>query len=111
MTGTLTVRENLMFSANLRLPSDISQKEKVQRVEDTLYELGLEKCADSKVCVLFIILIALLYCQIYHKSIILIIQPVSNNFIISLSSLAVDVILILIVNIIVIVVPFVNDIM
>ena len=47
--GTLTVRENLMFSANLRLPKVISQKEKEKKVEDTLYELGLQSCADSKV--------------------------------------------------------------
>jgi len=46
--GTLTVRENLMFSANLRL-SSMSQKDKRQRVEDTLQELGLTSCADTKV--------------------------------------------------------------
>ncbi len=32
--GTLTVRENLMFSANLRLPETISHEEKVRRVEE-----------------------------------------------------------------------------
>jgi len=47
--GTLTVRENLMFSANLRLPDSLSQKDKQQRVEDTLQELGLITCADTKV--------------------------------------------------------------
>jgi len=47
--GTLTVRENLMFSANLRLPNSVSQKDKRQRVEDTLQELGLTSCADTKV--------------------------------------------------------------
>ena len=47
--GTLTVRENLMFSANLRLPSDVNSKLKEQRVEDTLVELGLDHVADFKV--------------------------------------------------------------
>jgi len=47
--GTLTVRENLMFSANLRLPSSLSKKDKRQRVEETLQELGLTSCADTKV--------------------------------------------------------------
>jgi len=47
--GTLTVRENLMFSANLRLPKTFTPIEKDERVEDTIQELGLSKCADSKV--------------------------------------------------------------
>ena len=47
--GTLSVRENLMFSANLRLPESISRREKEKKVEDTIYELGLQACADSKV--------------------------------------------------------------
>jgi len=48
--GTLTVRENLMFSANLRLPESLSQKNKRQRVDETIQELGLTSCADTKVC-------------------------------------------------------------
>ena len=32
--GTLTVRENLMFSANLRLPESISTAEKEKRVNE-----------------------------------------------------------------------------
>jgi len=47
--GTLTVRENLMFSANLRLPESISVEEKARRVEEVIEELGLGKVADSKV--------------------------------------------------------------
>ena len=47
--GTLTVRENFMFSANLRLSKKITDEEKKQRVEDTVIELGLKACADSKV--------------------------------------------------------------
>jgi len=47
--GTLTVRENLMFSANLRLPDSLSQKEKHHRVTETIQELGLTSCANTKV--------------------------------------------------------------
>ncbi|XP_076840638.1 broad substrate specificity ATP-binding cassette transporter ABCG2 [Brachyhypopomus gauderio] len=47
--GTLTVRENLRFSAALRLPMSISQKEKEQKVERVIQELGLTKVADSRV--------------------------------------------------------------
>uniref|UniRef100_A0AAY4C1D2 ABC transporter domain-containing protein n=1 Tax=Denticeps clupeoides TaxID=299321 RepID=A0AAY4C1D2_9TELE len=47
--GTLTVRENLRFSAALRLPMSISQQEKDQRVEQLIKELGLSKVADSRV--------------------------------------------------------------
>ena len=43
------VRENLMFSANLRLPVSISKNEKQCRVEDTIELLGLWKCANSKI--------------------------------------------------------------
>ena len=50
--GTLTVRENLMFSANLRLPKSISHEEKKERVENTLLELGLTACSDTKVLAL-----------------------------------------------------------
>jgi len=46
--GTLSVRENLMFSANLRLSKVYSRQEKEHRVEDTIQQLGLAKCADSK---------------------------------------------------------------
>uniref|UniRef100_A0A8C4XZK0 ABC transporter domain-containing protein n=1 Tax=Gopherus evgoodei TaxID=1825980 RepID=A0A8C4XZK0_9SAUR len=47
--GTLTVRENLLFSAALRLPSSISFKEKEERVSQIITELGLSKVADAKV--------------------------------------------------------------
>ncbi|XP_072051508.1 broad substrate specificity ATP-binding cassette transporter ABCG2-like [Amphiura filiformis] len=47
--GTLTVRENLAFSAAIRLPSSVTRKEKCQRVEDVIAELGLIECADTKV--------------------------------------------------------------
>ena len=47
--GTLTVRENLMFSANLRLPGSFLRNDKRHRVEEILEELGLMTCADTKV--------------------------------------------------------------
>ncbi|KAL1023775.1 hypothetical protein UPYG_G00045960 [Umbra pygmaea] len=47
--GTLTVRENLRFSAALRLPSSVPLKEKEARVNHLITELGLTKVADTKV--------------------------------------------------------------
>ncbi|KAM4707996.1 broad substrate specificity ATP-binding cassette transporter ABCG2 isoform 2-T2 [Discoglossus pictus] len=47
--GTLTVRENLQFSAALRLPRSLRQKEKDERINQIIKELGLTKVADSKV--------------------------------------------------------------
>ena len=47
--GTLTVKENLYFSASLRLPLSMSWNEKKKRVERTIAELGLGGCADTKV--------------------------------------------------------------
>ncbi|NXP24697.1 ABCG2 protein, partial [Scytalopus superciliaris] len=47
--GTLTVRENLTFSAALRLPKSVKQQEKKERVNQIIKELGLSKVADSKV--------------------------------------------------------------
>ncbi|XP_073794813.1 broad substrate specificity ATP-binding cassette transporter ABCG2 isoform X1 [Danio rerio] len=47
--GTLTVRENLRFSAALRLPKSIKQREKDEKVERLIQELGLSKVADSRV--------------------------------------------------------------
>ena len=47
--GTLTVRENLYFSAALRLPSSMTWKEKRIRVKKIIDELGLTCCANTKV--------------------------------------------------------------
>ena len=49
--ATLTVRENLMFSANLRLPSSISEEEREERVDDIIAELGLKDCANTRVSI------------------------------------------------------------
>ena len=45
--GTLSVRENLSFSAALRL--NMSSKGRSARVDKVIRELGLESCADTKV--------------------------------------------------------------
>ncbi|NWX47037.1 ABCG2 protein, partial [Steatornis caripensis] len=47
--GTLTVRENLKFSAALRLPKSVKEQEKNERVNRIIKELDLSKVADSKV--------------------------------------------------------------
>ena len=47
--GTLTVRENLLFSAALRLPRSVSKVERENRVDGVLEDLGLTKVANSKV--------------------------------------------------------------
>ncbi|NWI22502.1 ABCG2 protein, partial [Sula dactylatra] len=52
--GTLTVRENLKFSAALRLPKSVKEQEKNERVNQIINELGLSKVADSKVGTQFI---------------------------------------------------------
>ncbi|ELU05928.1 hypothetical protein CAPTEDRAFT_106482 [Capitella teleta] len=54
VTGTLTVRENLMFSANLRISDSVPTKVRKEKVEETIKELGLQKCADSKIGTEFI---------------------------------------------------------
>nr|XP_023683404.1 ATP-binding cassette sub-family G member 2-like [Paramormyrops kingsleyae]XP_023683405.1 ATP-binding cassette sub-family G member 2-like [Paramormyrops kingsleyae] len=47
--GTLTVRENFRFSAALRLPTSITEKEKEEKVEQLIQLLGLGKVANSRV--------------------------------------------------------------
>ncbi|CAM8892909.1 unnamed protein product [Rhodiola kirilowii] len=44
--GTLTVRETLTFSANLRFPTTMSKQDIDEIIESTLQEMGLEDCAD-----------------------------------------------------------------
>ena len=47
--GTLSVRENLHFSAALRLPSHTTWEQRKLRVEKVINELGLSGCSDTKV--------------------------------------------------------------
>ena len=49
VSGTLTVRENLAFSANLRLPQNTTEEQKQAIVQLVIGQLGLEKCADARV--------------------------------------------------------------
>ncbi len=47
--GTLTVHKDLCFSAALRLPKSIRQREKDEKIERLIQELGVSKVADSRV--------------------------------------------------------------
>ncbi|KAI1082153.1 P-loop containing nucleoside triphosphate hydrolase protein [Whalleya microplaca] len=46
---TLTVRETLRYSANLRLPSHTTEEERMRIVEEVILELGLKDCANTKI--------------------------------------------------------------
>ncbi|KAK4788327.1 hypothetical protein SAY86_019646 [Trapa natans] len=46
LLGTLTVRETIMYSALLRLPTSMARQEVDEIVEGTIMELGLQDCAD-----------------------------------------------------------------
>lgn len=43
----LTVRETLMYAALLRLPGTLTRTEKLQRVDDIIVDLGLQKCRNT----------------------------------------------------------------
>ncbi|XP_068243394.1 protein white-like [Palaemon carinicauda] len=45
--GTLTVKEQLTFQANLRMDSGISSRDREARVEEVMMELNLVKCANT----------------------------------------------------------------
>ncbi|KAH6563261.1 hypothetical protein BASA62_008687 [Batrachochytrium salamandrivorans] len=49
MYTTLTVEETLMYSAFLRLPSDMSFSERIHRVNDTIMDLGLNGCRHARI--------------------------------------------------------------
>lgn len=46
---TLTVRETLRYSADLRLPPPTTQEERRAIVEQVILELGLKECADTRI--------------------------------------------------------------
>ncbi|KAK7080420.1 ATPase activity protein [Halocaridina rubra] len=48
-TGVFTVKEQLMFNAQLRIGKEVSEKERKQRVHEVMRELGLNKCADTRI--------------------------------------------------------------
>lgn len=47
--GALTVRENIAFSAALRLPSKYKWKDRKYKVDEILEEVGLTEVAENKV--------------------------------------------------------------
>ncbi|KAG7941932.1 hypothetical protein I3843_16G073600 [Carya illinoinensis] len=47
LIGTLTVRETISYSAQLRLPDKMPWSEKQALVEGTIIEMGLQDCADT----------------------------------------------------------------
>ncbi|KAG0559801.1 hypothetical protein KC19_10G129800 [Ceratodon purpureus] len=49
LIGTLTVRESIMYSANLRLPDSITKEEKNAIVDSTILEMGLSGCQNTYV--------------------------------------------------------------
>ncbi|XP_042044680.1 ABC transporter G family member 15-like isoform X3 [Salvia splendens] len=49
LMGTLTVRETITYSANLRLPSSMSKEDINDIIEATIMEVGLLECADRQV--------------------------------------------------------------
>jgi len=59
------VRENLSFSAALRLPMSMTRKERADKVESVISELGLSHVAKSKVRCLVHIASLLLVLQKY----------------------------------------------
>ncbi|CAF5120516.1 unnamed protein product, partial [Rotaria sp. Silwood1] len=51
---TLTARENLMFSTNIRLPREVSYEERAERVTKIISDLELNSCADTRIGIEFI---------------------------------------------------------
>jgi len=47
--GMLTVRENIEFSAALRLPSSTTQSQRRDKVNEVIADLGLSACANTRV--------------------------------------------------------------
>ncbi|XXG83563.1 hypothetical protein AAC387_Pa10g1291 [Persea americana] len=49
LLGTLTVRETVTYSAQLRLPANMRKDQIREAVESTLAEMGLQDCADRTI--------------------------------------------------------------
>jgi ABC-type multidrug transport system ATPase subunit/ABC-type multidrug transport system permease subunit len=49
LVPTLTVRETLRYSADLRLPPPTTQEERYAIVEQVILELGLKECANTRI--------------------------------------------------------------
>ncbi len=54
ISGTLSVRENLMFSANVRLPRSKTINQRIELVNKIIHDLSLEKCAVTRIGTHFI---------------------------------------------------------
>ena len=54
LLDVVTVRESIYYSANLRLPSSITVKEKRDRVQNVINNLGLTRVSESRIGNLFI---------------------------------------------------------
>ncbi|CAF3591918.1 unnamed protein product [Rotaria socialis] len=48
ISDTLTVRENIAFSANLRLHPSVTSTQRLARVEEVIKQLGLSECANTR---------------------------------------------------------------
>nr|UOU03360.1 ATP-binding cassette subfamily G-like 10 [Brachionus rubens] len=49
--GSLTVRENLIFQAMLRMNQSCSKEERLKRVEEVMQDLNLKKCEDIPISI------------------------------------------------------------
>ncbi|XP_047255103.1 ABC transporter G family member 12 isoform X3 [Capsicum annuum] len=47
LMGTLTVRETIQYSAQLRLPSNMTRQEVKEIVDNVISEMGLEDCSET----------------------------------------------------------------
>lgn len=65
VTGTLSVRENIMFSASLRLPKNTTYEEKSANVDEVIHDLGLTHVADTWVSEIHIYTILYITIQLY----------------------------------------------
>eukprot|EP00300_Choanocystis_sp_HF-7_P017380 c19713_g1_i1.p1 GENE.c19713_g1_i1~~c19713_g1_i1.p1 ORF type:complete len:659 (+),score=154.82 c19713_g1_i1:59-1978(+) len=54
MVGVLTVKENILFSANMRLPFSMSHEEKLARVNHAIEACGLTKVANTRIGTFFL---------------------------------------------------------
>ena len=49
VTSTLTVKENIAFSAFIRMSADTTKVDREKRVDDVIEKMNLEECADTRV--------------------------------------------------------------
>ena len=49
LIGTLTVRESIKYSVDLRLSGEMGREQKAAIVEEVMVEMGLQECADTPV--------------------------------------------------------------